>query len=419
METRMLILSLVLGVTLGFIPFVAFPFALFQLGAAALTLPMLFSVVTTSVLSYALAKKYEDPKGVTWYGRYGDSPAGKLLWAAMYTACLVLAAVAFYYHFPGFGSHYVTIDSPLHAWITERRCVDHPTKALDLCTPQLCNATRTGDKEFADRHCEEHPETCVSVLKITSLDWAMSNCLGTCGCDRDRDPFNPHWYTSAEITFECERTGSCGYRNSRTSVAFAYIKYPSLIEIHVFTGCIIMTMFPLQYLKAIRMWKNKLFHRWNGRIMVALVVPNQITAAAMAVVGILDTEVGMHGYTTMFRMGAGLATVPFAIFVGKAVYYIKVKRDIPKHAENMMRAGSIWFGIPFFRMLMPFFEAFVGSRWTFGISGWVCFIVPSLLTEVYIRKSERFVTPSHMADKGADVIVIGAATVSDGSSMGA
>jgi len=411
----MFILSVVLGVTLGFIPFTSFAFALFQFGAASLALPLVFSFASALLISATLAKKYEDPKGVTWYGRYGDTPGGKLTWAFMYTACIILAVVAFFYHFPGVGSHYVDADSPLRIWITDRRCIDDPNRAKDLCTLQLCNATRQGDKAFADLYCEEHPETCISLLKITSLDWAMTNCLGTCGCHEERDPFNPMWYTSADITFECDRTSSCTYRRGRTSVSFSYVKYPSLIEIHVATGCIIMLLFPLQYLKRIRMWKNKWFHRMNGRFMVALVVPNQISAFAMAVVGIFDNEVGMHAYTKMFRIGGGLTTIPFAIFVALAVYYVKVKKDIPKHGEFMMRAGAIWFGIPFFRMIMPFFEIFVGSRWTFGVSGWMCFILPLCCTELYIQKSDRFVTPSHVDDKTAHVEVVGHAE----SSMGA
>eukprot|EP00928_Gymnodinium_smaydae_P021307 TRINITY_DN18299_c0_g1_i1.p1 TRINITY_DN18299_c0_g1~~TRINITY_DN18299_c0_g1_i1.p1 ORF type:complete len:435 (+),score=42.50 TRINITY_DN18299_c0_g1_i1:106-1305(+) len=388
------------GATLAIFSYAGFPAFLFGLGGAAMILPFVLSFGLAGLGSVLLARRFADPTGLTWYSRYGDSPAGKLLWSFMLSSCICMAGLAVYRHFPGVGDHGIFMDSPLRTWILERRCVDHATKG-DLCTLELCQATRSGNKSFADLFCQAHPATCIGILEMTSLDWAMENCLATCGCDFDRDPFNPFWSTADDVTFECEKTGSCTFRTRLNSWFYPYVKYPSWIEVHIITGTALMLLVPLQHLKAIRMWKSRAFHRWNGRLIVLLAIPNQISAVGTSLTALLDADVELHLYTTLSRALFLIGPPLFLLCLVMAVYYVKVKRDIKRHGEYMMRATAFWFSIPLFRALMPFYAAFVGFRMQFPITVVSIMILPLACTEIYIRKAGRFASVSD-AELGLD-----------------
>jgi len=285
--------------------------------------------------------------------------------------------------------------SPLYVYVLEGRCTDHPTNGK-FCTQQLCNAVRSGKKEdnqkLSKKFCEE-TGLCVPLLGVGALDWAISNCMETCDCKVENDPFNPRENTGTGKTWKCEEEESCDFMKKRGSVPWSYVKYPHWIELHVGTGVFIMFFAPLQFVKGIRMWRDKQFHRWNGRFMVLLFVPNMIGSLGAAIVGIFDSDVGIHLYTHLFRSFLGSAGILSIVFFVCSIYFVK-KKDIPRHGEFMMRSMAMWFGIPIFRMLSPFFEFFVGSRWTFPASGFFCFAIPLIMTEVYIRKSNRFVQPA-------------------------
>lgn len=289
-------------------------------------------------------------------------------------------------------NHYVESGSPWDVYIREGVCIDHPTKVRGRCSQGLCNATRAGDNDFADNFCRMHPDTCVGRLKINSLDWAMDNCLGSCGCHEDNDPFNPVATTSPDVSFKCDKKDSCLFRQRRHMIFFTYIRAPALIETHVVTGFFLMVFVPFQFLKVIRQWRNELFHRWNGRVMVFLVIPNQISAAAVSVVGLADSK--SHVYTKIFRIGLLVMVCVTVFCVSVAYYYIRFNKNTCKHGEYMIRAMALWFSIPVFRMMLPFNEAIVGARWTFAVTGWLCWLVPLAFAEVYIRKSDRFAQDS-------------------------
>lgn len=77
------------------------------------------------------------------------------------------------------------------------------------------------------------------------------------------------------------------------------------------------------------------------------------------------------------------------VFAGAGFYYIR-NRDVRRHGEMMIRLLACWFSIPFFRMTLPFYRAFAGPQWAFAVGGWVCYIVPLCVAELYIRYSGRF-----------------------------
>merc|ERR1712032_540559 len=111
---------------------------------------------------------------------------------------------------------------------------------------------------------------------------------------------------------------------------------------------------PLQFLKQVRQWHNFKFHKWNGRILLLLLIPNQISAVAMASIGVADEDLGSHTYAKVFRVGLGLMSM-FTVFYGSCAFYFIRRKDVKRHGEFMMRLMSCWFTIPFFRMMVPFF----------------------------------------------------------------
>merc|ERR1712216_446506 len=298
--------------------------------------------------------------------------------------CIAIAGMATVVHFPGWGSHYVPKGTPLYHYIMEGTCVDGGD--AHLCTPSLCNATIAGEVSFESSFCSEHPSTCKG--KRTSYAWSLSNCQHSCGCT---DIFDPTYQSAEGFDPKCQKTETC-YQSRKFNIMWVYVRYPELIEVHVVTGVPMMLSGPLQFLKNIRQWKDFRFHRWNGRILLLLLIPNQISAVALAI-GLTNDHLGPHDYSKVFRVGLALMAFFTLLYGGCGFYFIR-RKDIKRHGEFMMRLMSCWFSIPFFRMMIPFFEAFFGVRWSFAASGW-CWVVSFIVTEVYIQKSQRFVQPSN------------------------
>lgn len=384
-----LLCNIFLGVILGALPFAAILFTtVFRIPPlAALPLPLTIAAVAATCIYEA--RRYKDEMGVTFYGKYGHTPAVYLLWTLMYTACVAVAGVAIVFHFPGIGDHYVAKSAAVYPFITEGSCVD-ASSALGICSPALCNATIAGDIEFQRTFCAAHPQTCRG--RRTSYDWALSNCYGTCGC---KGVFDPVYQTADGSLFECERTETC-YQSRRFNIFWVYVRHPRVVEIHVVTGVYIMLFGPWQFLEIIRKSHNFKFHRWNGRILLLFLIPNQISAAALSTIGLTNDSLGPHMYSKVFRVGLGLM-IFFTIVYGSCGFYFIRNNNVKKHGEFMIRLMACWFSIPFFRMLIPFWEAFLGARWTFAASGF-CWVFTFVAAEVYIQRSERFVQPSHLGE---------------------
>jgi len=379
-----------LGALLGALPFVGAVFPVIGMPALG-ALPAPLCLLGVVLLSYRLAKRHEDPTGLTWYGKYGMGPGAYVLFGFMYAACIGVAGFATVVHFPVWGSHYVRPGNAVYHYATEGVCVDRhhfAPETPNLCTQALCNATLAGDVEFERGFCNEHPETC---KRRTSYDWAIMSCMQTCGCE---GIFNPVYQTAEGSTFKCLDTETCS-QSRNFNVYWMYLRYPSLIEIHVVTGVPMMLLAPLQFLKQARHWKSFKFHRINGRCLLALILPNQASALVISLFGLVEDEsTGGHLYTKVFRAGLTVMIGATFVFAGCAFFYIKAKRDVERHGEFMIRLMTFWFSIPFFRMLVPFFEAFVGARWAFALGGWA-WVPTAAVAEVYIRRSERFVQPSN------------------------
>lgn len=384
--------KILLGVMLGVLPFAAIIFTTVVRIAPLAAVPLPLSVAAVVTFCVYQARLYKDDSGITFYGKYGHTPAAYVLWSLMYTACIVMAGVATVFHFPGIGNHYVSTRSALYPFITEGVCAD-ASNAVGTCSPALCNATVAGDIDFHNTFCATHPETCRG--RRTSYDWALANCYGTCGCE---GVFDPVYQTADGSQFECERTETC-YQSRNFNIFWVYVQHPRWIEMHVVTGVYIMIFGPLQFLESIRTSRNYQFHRWNGRFLLLCVIPNLISAAALTTIGLVDDSLGPHMYSKVFRVGLGLMICFTVVYGGCGLYFIR-QNNVKKHGEFMIRLMSCWFSIPFFRMLIPFYEAFLGARWTFSASGF-CWVLVFVVTEVYIQKSERFVQPSHLTETAA------------------
>ena len=365
--------------------------------AAILSLPLLLALAGMSAVTWQQAKANEAPGAakVTQHGRFGASPAALTAWVFAYTACVAMAGVAFILHFPGVGKHYLFSgeDSALYTYIVDGRCVDDRRGLADgYCAPILCNMTRAGNQTFAHEFCQRHPDACVNLKgkTITAYDYAIANCAGTCGCC---GPFDPASHFAADATeLECERTSTCSIRRDIPNIGWVYTKFDYVIETHVVTGMWIMVLGPLQLLSRVRKWRQYQFHRYNGRVLLLAVIPNQASGLWLAIVGITDDHLGPHMYTKVFRAGFLLLVVFTVVFAGFGYYYIRPQsRDVKKHGEYMIRLVACWLSVPFFRMLVPVARAFVGPHWAFAVAAWLCYPVPLCSAEAYIRLAGRFV----------------------------
>jgi hypothetical protein len=193
---------------------------------------------------------------------------GRTLWVFMYSCCIVLAIQAFIFHFPGVGNHYNfdnTADSPLTRYVKGGVCVDRlGEEGTALCPPPLCANARRGNATYAAEWCESNPGGCEEQ---SAYDYAIDNCLGTCGCTERGDMFNPATKGAAGgADVACVKTGTCDAlaRKRENTISWVYMKWPKWIETHVVTGILIVCLGPLQFLRGARVWKSFKFHRWSS-----------------------------------------------------------------------------------------------------------------------------------------------------------
>ena len=179
-----------------------------------------------------------------------------------------------------------------------------------------------------------------------------------------------------------------------------------MIELHVVTGVFILCQVLWQFLKAVRQWSEFLLHRWIGRALLLLVVPNQLAISYLETTGLFDSDVSPHSYDKIFKVSLAIPGVIILTCLSLAIYHIKNK-DYAKHGEFMMRTMGIWFAIPFVRMIRTAVSSFTGFRDSFPIAGFLCWILPLICAEWYIRNSERFVKPTHKEDAGVQLTAEG------------
>jgi len=394
-----------LGLVFAGLAFFGFPVAI-TVTAGGLpfwswNLPHAFAFGVAVVIAYFLGQKYKDPSGLTWYGRFGETPGQMFLWCMVAFIPYIAATQIIPSHFPGIGVHNVPKDTPLYTYITEdRKCVDHP-EYKDLCAlPGLCQKIREGDLDWAKSICDkgEVIKDCEGERDV--FHKAIANCMAKCDCDIEDDIFNPVGRTGPGVAdFACIKNKGCNTRGGSpigNCMQWNFARNPRWIEMHAGTGVIIFFLAPFQFVKQIRMSFDKNIHRWMGRLLVVLVIPNIFSLFVLASMGTFGIA-ACHPYIRAWRIFGLFAASIFVCLFSTAIYHVK-NGNIPAHGEYMMRSYAMWFGIAYFRMIVPGVSAFFPiayAGWGFVLSLFFGFGIPLGIAETYIRKSDRFITPSH------------------------
>jgi uncharacterized membrane protein len=174
-----------------------------------------------------------------------------------------------------------------------------------------------------------------------------------------------------------------------------FAHYPILTLIHIVPGLLFMILGPLQFSSTIRA-RYLRWHRWSGRIFVAVGVVIGISALVMSFAMPAIGGLNQAAATTLF--GAF-----FLFALCKAFWHIR-RREIALHREWMIRAFAVGLAVATIRPIIGLF--FATSRLTgltphefFGIAFWIGFVLQLIAAEAYIHATSplRHVAPAHQS----------------------
>ena len=146
---------------------------------------------------------------------------------------------------------------------------------------------------------------------------------------------------------------------------------------HILPAALYFILMPFQFVPSIRA-RHITWHRWSGRLLVALGLVVGVTALVMSftmnVGGVSETAA-----TTFYA-------ILFLIFLGLGFWNI-LQRRIPQHRVWMLRAFGVSLGIATTR---PIVGAFFAARRLsphefFGAAFWLGFTTTLIATEGWIR----------------------------------
>jgi uncharacterized membrane protein len=170
-------------------------------------------------------------------------------------------------------------------------------------------------------------------------------------------------------------------RRSFVALDQVFARHPILTMIHVIPGLLFMILGPFQFSKSIRA-RHLQWHRWNGRIFLAIGFIIGISALFMSF--------------TMQSIGGvnqAAATVLFGCFfvfaLGKALWHIW-RREVALHRQWMIRAFAIGLAVATIRPIVGIF--FATSRFSnlmptqfFGTAFWIGFVLHLIAAEAWIN----------------------------------
>ena len=160
-----------------------------------------------------------------------------------------------------------------------------------------------------------------------------------------------------------------------------FAHYPLLTLIHIVPGLLFMILGPLQFSSTLRA-RYLRWHRWSGRIFVAVGVVIGFSALVMSFAMPAIGGLNQAAATTLF--GAF-----FLFALCKAFWHVR-RREIAPHREWMIRAFAVGLAVATIRPIIGVF--FATSRLTgltphefFGIAFWIGFVLQLIAAEAYIH----------------------------------
>jgi hypothetical protein len=161
-----------------------------------------------------------------------------------------------------------------------------------------------------------------------------------------------------------------------------FLIYPLIVALHVIPAGIWMALAPFQFVKRIRSrWLN--YHRWAGRLLVALGLAFGVTGLFMGVV------IPTAGWPEGVIVGVGGALLLVAL--GKGFLHIRA-RQILLHREWMIRAFAITLALSTVRLIEIPAMIVIGLQalnMIIIIANLVAFTLHIGLAEVWIRTSRK------------------------------
>lgn len=164
-----------------------------------------------------------------------------------------------------------------------------------------------------------------------------------------------------------------------------FLEFPVATALHVILGGVYLTLAPFQFAKRIRS-RHLGYHRWAGRVLVAIGLLVGAAGVFMAVV------IPAAGWSE--RVVVGSFGLLFLLALGKGFLHVRAGR-VAMHREWMIRAFAIALAIATTRLISIPALLIVGVH-TDGqvatlviVSFTVAFVVHALLAEAWIRATRR------------------------------
>ncbi|HWI45593.1 MAG TPA: DUF2306 domain-containing protein [Rubrobacter sp.] len=175
-----------------------------------------------------------------------------------------------------------------------------------------------------------------------------------------------------------------------------FLDFPTIVALHVILGGVYLTLAPFQFVKGIRS-RHLTYHRWTGRLLVAIGVVVGVTALFM---GLVIPKAGWPERVVIGFFG-GL----FSIALVKGFLHVRAGR-VALHREWMIRAFAVGLAIATARLI--FFPALLITTAdpTDGLFGTllvvalaVAFVLNTSAAELWIRATRRSGSPTASAVK--------------------
>ena len=170
-----------------------------------------------------------------------------------------------------------------------------------------------------------------------------------------------------------------------------FLDFPTIVALHVILGGVYLTLAPFQFVKGIRS-RHLTYHRWTGRLLVAIGVVVGVTALFM---GLVIPKAGWPERVVIGFFG-GL----FLIALVKGFLHVRAGR-VALHREWMIRAFAVGLAIATARLI--FFPALLITTAdpTDGLFGTllvvalaVAFVLNASAAELWIRATRRSGSPT-------------------------
>jgi uncharacterized membrane protein len=171
-----------------------------------------------------------------------------------------------------------------------------------------------------------------------------------------------------------------------------FARHPLLTMIHVVPGLLFMILGPFQFSKSVRA-RHLHWHRWNGRIFVAVGYVVGISALLMSFTMPSIGGVNQAAATTLF--GAF-----FLFALSRAVWHIS-RGEIVLHRQWMIRAYAVGLAVATIRPIIGIF--FATSPRTgltphefFGTAFWIGFVLQLIAAESWIHVTQPEVVADNL-----------------------